>query len=442
MDVGVDLVLGGSAPAVHRGQELVPVARPDVLDGTQIGRHAGFEPGGSKAHGQVAVGVLVEHRAVAGEAEFNGLRRTPANRNRLFDHVHRQPVAPVLVEVRFAGLRAVDVDVLLVDAEDRQAEGDRAVVPDRDPGQRRLAGADQIEFRRGQVDDVAQRGHGLGAVRVVREQGPAGGRAAWRDRPVVAAFRSRVQGVLEPRIAVTEVDAPCAEPVEVECVGGLLEKVEVEALGHREPVVRLVTVAKREGLKSVVRQEPGPRELAARVPQQAVTADPRHRLGRPVRGFVVERLELRRHQLGTLQHQVDVGVHSAHPGSDDALRVRGVGEPLGVHVAAVEQQPRRPVLLHEAGTEDLGERALAAPPPEVDLPQAIASRIPALGEEQVVLAAGEDVGDAPTVDQDLDRGSKAGNLEAGGFDRRLRFGRADGKQQGDGGDDSREPGHG
>ena len=30
--VGVDLILGRRAPAVHRGQELVPVARPDVLD--------------------------------------------------------------------------------------------------------------------------------------------------------------------------------------------------------------------------------------------------------------------------------------------------------------------------------------------------------------------------------------------------------------------------
>ena len=45
---------------------------------------------------------------------------------------------------------------------------------------------------------------------------------------------------------------------------------------------------------------------------------------------------------------------------------------------------------------------------------------------------------APAIDQDLDRGFKAGNLETGGFDRRLRFGHADGNQQGDRGADERE----
>ena len=113
-----------------------------------------------------------------------------------------------------------------------------------------------------------------------------------------------------------------------------------------------------------------------------------------------------------------------------------------MHVAAVEEEPGGAVLLDVVRPEDLGERALATPPPQVDLPQAVAGRVPALGEEQVVLTAGEDVGDAPTVDQDLDRGFEAGNLEAGRFDRRLRFGRADGKQQGDRGDDASEPEHG
>ena len=311
---------------------------------------------------------------MVGEVKFLGAGVAAANRNRLEGGLHRQPVAPVLVEVRFAGLRAVEEEVFLVDAEDGQPERDRAVVADRDSGQCRLPGADQIEVGRGQVDDVAQRGHGLGAVRIVREQGSAGGGAARRDRPVVASLRRRVGGARNPRIEFAEADAPRAEPVDVECLGRRrpgAEEVEVETVGHREPMIRLVAVAEREGLVPVVGQEPCPRELARRVAQQAVAADSGHRFGRPVRRLVAQRLELRRHQLGTLQHQIDPGVHAARPRGDDALRVRGVGEPLGVHVAPVEQQPGRPVLLDKARSEDLGQRALAPPSPEVDLPQAV-----------------------------------------------------------------------
>ena len=119
------------------------------------------------------------------------------------------------------------------------------------------------------MDDVAERRHGLGAVRVVREQGPAGGRAAGRDRPVVAALRRRIAGARNLRLEVAEADATGTEPVQVESLGWRrleAEEVEVQALRYREPMVRLVAVAEREGLQSVVRQERGPGELAHRVP--------------------------------------------------------------------------------------------------------------------------------------------------------------------------------
>ena len=325
-------------------------------------------------------------------------------------------MAPVFVEVGLGGLRRVDVEIFLVDAEDGQSEGDRAVVPDRDAGQGRFAGADQVEFRRAEVDNVAERGHCLGAVRIVRKQRPAGGGTARRDRPVVAALGCRKGLILEPRLEVVETNAAGAQPVDVERLRWCslrAEEVEVQAVGHGEPVLRLVAVAERKGVHAVVREEPGPPELADRVPQQTMAADACHRLRGPVRRLVAQRLELRRHQLGALEDQVDPGVHAAGPGSDDALRVRSVGEPLGVHVAAVQQQPGGPVLLDETGPEDLRQRSLAPSPPEVDLPQAVAGRVPALGEEEVVLTAGEDVGHSPAIDQNLDRLLESGHLVAG-----------------------------
>ena len=42
------------------------------------------------------------------------------------------------------------------------------------PGKHRLAGADPVELRRRQMDDVAERRHRMGAVRVVGEDRPAG----------------------------------------------------------------------------------------------------------------------------------------------------------------------------------------------------------------------------------------------------------------------------
>ena len=67
----------------------------------------------------------------------------------------------------------------------------------------------------------------------------------------------------------------------------------------------------------------------------------------------------------------------------DRLRIGRVDRPFGIHVAAIEEEPRGAVLRHVAGAEIRGEQAEPALPPEVDLPEPVAGGVEALREEQV-----------------------------------------------------------
>jgi hypothetical protein len=68
-------------------------------------------------------------------------------------HILPAVAEPVLVGV--ARIELVDVEVLLVDREDRQAEGDPSVMPDGDARQGRLARSDHRHAGRIQMHDVA-----------------------------------------------------------------------------------------------------------------------------------------------------------------------------------------------------------------------------------------------------------------------------------------------
>ena len=114
-------------------------------------------------------------------------RRRVAYGNRFFDDRHRLPAVSVSIFVRRVGTRLVDVEVFLIDRKNRQTECDALVVADRDAGQRRFAGADDVQSRRDQMRRIAQRRHRVTAMRIVRENWPAGIGALRRDDPVVAA---------------------------------------------------------------------------------------------------------------------------------------------------------------------------------------------------------------------------------------------------------------
>lgn len=61
--------------------------------------------------------------------------------------------------------------------------------------------------------------------------------------------------------------------------------------------------------------------------------------------------------------------------------------------------------------EHLGQQAESAAAPQVELEEAVAGRVEALRQEQVVLGFRIEVGDAPPVDEDLDGFGESGDFE-------------------------------
>ena len=296
-----------------------------------------------------------------------------------------------------AGARLVDVEVLLVDREDRQAERDPLVVTDRDARQRRLARADHVQPGRHEMREVAQRRHALGAVRVVGEDRPPARGAPPGDRPVVRALAGTARGAGRRG----ELDGRDRELVHVEHVVG--DRVEVEPGRDLQLPRRLQAHAQRLGLGAEVAQDERSRDLVGEVGDQPVAADAHDVLGRPALRRVVHRLELDRERDRAALDQIDVRVHAGGERRRDRLRVVAVGGVLAGEVAAIEEHPRRAVLL-EIGAPERGRQAPeAAPAPEVDLPQPVACRVEALEQERVRLAGAVDVRDPPAVHEDLAR---------------------------------------
>ena len=110
---------------------------------------------------------------MAGEEQIDVARLLAFDLDRLPHDLHVLPAVAELVLVRIARIQLVDVEVLLIDREDRQAEGDLAVVPDGDARQSRFARSDHRHPGRIQMHDVAQGRHAMGTVGIVRQDRPA-----------------------------------------------------------------------------------------------------------------------------------------------------------------------------------------------------------------------------------------------------------------------------
>src|SRR3979411_2506019 len=96
-------------------------------------------------------------------------------KSRLF-HFHFFPAAFGLILQWIGGIERLDVQVLLVHAENRPAKTNALVVPALDSRRSGLRRADDVPARRDQMHDVAKRRHDVhGAVRVIRENRAASG---------------------------------------------------------------------------------------------------------------------------------------------------------------------------------------------------------------------------------------------------------------------------
>ncbi len=334
------------------------------------------------------------------------------------DHPHVLPRAVVAVLARVGRVEVVDVEVFLVDREDRQAEGDGLVVADRNAGQGRLARADHVKARRLEVHDVAQRGHAQRPVRVVGQDRPAGRRARGRDHPVVGAFRGGAVGQLSQRLAVDrrrllgwrgELHVARAELVVREHVGR--DDARIEAAGDPGGPGRLELVAQQVGVQPGGAGYLGAGDLGEHVAAQGMAADAHDVLRLPQVRLARGELEFHRQRQPPGAHLAHIGVDAGDERLRPALRLGSIGRPLGRHVAAIEEKARGAILLGVAGAEAGGEQAKPALAPQVDLPEPVARGVPALQEEGVALGRRLDMRHAPLVDQDRRRRLQAGHGE-------------------------------
>ena len=405
--IGVDLVLARRPPAPDSPAEPGPAVRAHVGDAREVGRGAGLEP--DRAHGErgAPAHVLGDDRPMTREAERHRRGRGAPDGDLLQHGAHRLPAVAVAVLRRLVGLGPVDVEVLLVDGEDREAEGDAVVVADGDAGQGRLPRPDHVQPGGVEVREVAQRRHALGAVRVIGEDRAARRGPPARDRPVVGAdvlgparprgHRGQARGGLLRR----ELDGLRRELVDGQDVLG--DVVEIEPVRHHGLPARLEPAAQRLGIAAELAQHERTGDLAVDVLCQAVAPDAHDVLGRPALRRVVERLELDGQRHDAALDELHVGVDPRREARGDGFGVGGIGVPLALDLAAGEEQARGAILL-EVGRPECGrEAAQSPPPPEVDLPQPVARRVEALEEERVVLALRVEVRNPPAIHEDLSR---------------------------------------
>ena len=133
------------------------------------------------------LGVLVDDGAVARELQRDLLGGLALHLDLLLEDAHRLEALAMAVAIGPAFFGLVDVDILLIGREDGKAEGDLAVMADRDAGHGRLPCPDGVEAGRREMHEVAQGRHRMGAVRIIGEDRPAARGAAAVDHPVVRA---------------------------------------------------------------------------------------------------------------------------------------------------------------------------------------------------------------------------------------------------------------
>ena len=131
VDVAADQVLGRRLPVHRRVEELAAVPRLREAQAGEVRRRARLAQRRPQRVGATPGAVLMEDRTVTAELQLDGLRRPALDLDLVADDAQRLPgaVPPHLVRVRRIDL--LDVDVLLVGADDRQAPGDAIVVPER-----------------------------------------------------------------------------------------------------------------------------------------------------------------------------------------------------------------------------------------------------------------------------------------------------------------------
>ena len=250
--------------------------------------------------------------------------------------------------------RRIEIEILLIDAEDREAEGDALVVANGDAGQGRFAGADDVEPGGHEVGDVAQRRHRVATVGVVGEHGLGALGARRCDDPVVAAGGGAQLGLRGPLVQVRlEAHGRRGQEVVLQHIGG--NGAGVQAIRHLERPIRAQRPPQRRLGETHLAHQARPRDFRDDVAPQAVAADAHHVFRPPAFRQITEQGELHWQQRRFRARERHEGVDAGNERRGDALGVAAVREPLAVHVAAIEEEAVGAVLRHVIRAEHRGE---------------------------------------------------------------------------------------
>ena len=278
------------------------------------------------------------------------------------------------------------------------------------------------------MHDVTQRRRRQAAVRVTCQNRPAGRRLSGRDHPGVAAFkfvgavyrrhvhrdfhRTLARGALS--VATPHQHALCGQLEYARC---FRRDAGVQALGNfclpwrgwQGPYfIRFEIVAAGRNR---------PRKFRAEIARQAVAANPHHVFRLPLLGCIAKMTELKGQSCRVTADVIDVGVDTCDKARGDALGIPAVYPPLFLHIAAIQKQARRTILLDKIRAKHRGEFSQAATTPQVDLKQAITGGIEPLCEKHIVFTTRINVRHAPGIDENLRWGRQAGNRDALRFPR-------------------------
>ncbi len=283
------------------------------------------------------------------------------------------------------------------------------------------SGADHGQARRVETDDVAQRWHAVLAVRIVGEDRTSGRGARWRHHPVVGTdgvalligFSQECIGIMRHGGLLPggrKGHRPCRQIIGRQHI--LRDAARVQPLGNLRRPLRLELDPQPVRVQPRGAGDQRPLDLGGDVPGQSMAANADHILRGPQLRHRACDLEFHRPRALAGPHIGNIGVDAGDERLGIGPGFRPIGRPLRGHVAAIEEQSQRLVLLDIGRAEVLGEQSQSALAPEIDLPEPVACRVEALEKKQIVLVAGIDVGNAPDVDEDLARRLQSGHAAA------------------------------
>ena len=461
IDIGVHERVRRDEPRLReRVVELLPVPRLHHVERAEIARPARLGANPAQRERARPLRVLVEHRPVPRELVLDddglGLALHP---DQLLLDLHVLPLAVGHVAIGVLRIGFFDIEILLVHAQDGEAPRQAVVVTDRDPWQARLGGADRAPAGRLEVHDVTQRGVHHLAVRVVGDDGLAGGRLVPADDPVVRAeiglgepqvrahaccgHQRAIAGLSPQRrrgLACVSVGEPWAAgtraglgqpwarrvdagrrrsrrtrrsgrgqvPAQVVGLAGDVEDagldvVEVEAGRHGEPLFGIGGLELEHLVDAHGLDVEGALHLARRVARQRPPWHARqHGLGRP-HGLRPEPHDRELDgDLVLVDRLLDRGVDAARERVEYDGALGMVAAELLVPVPSEGEQARESIARHVGLAEHLGQSAFAVAAPHLELPHPVLGDDVALGEEQVVRVLCVDMRNAPLVAQHLD----------------------------------------